>query len=96
MTKDTMAVESRTPVLDAIKILVAQEISGVPVVDRDLNLVGVLTEKDALRLLREREAHGAVVEDFMTKDVVACDGEDDLNKVYECLILLREGSWWAL
>ncbi|MBI4557894.1 MAG: CBS domain-containing protein [Candidatus Hydrogenedentes bacterium] len=85
MTQDTLAVETRTPIYDAVRILVERGISGLPVVDADLKLVGILTEKDVLQLLRERPSSRRFVEDYMTRDVVSFQEDTDLTAIAECL-----------
>ncbi len=85
MTREILAVQASTPVYDAIKLLVENEISGLPVVDGDLNLVGILTERDVLSLLRSRQGEGKRVEDFMSPDVISFDQETDLSVICDCL-----------
>lgn len=53
MTKDVISVTPDTKVEGAIKQLVANRISGVPVVHGDGSLFGIFTEDDALMLCRE-------------------------------------------
>jgi acetoin utilization protein AcuB len=50
MTKEVITVSSSTPVEDAARLLVDNNIGGVPVVD-DGKLVGIVTESDLFRLL---------------------------------------------
>lgn len=52
MTREVLAVKPETSVYDVARLLVEQRISGVPVVDEELKLVGILTEGD---LFRRRE-----------------------------------------
>jgi CBS domain-containing protein len=85
MTQDTLAVETRAPIYDAIRILVEHGISGLPVVDADLHLVGILTEKDVLNLLHERNGHERYVEDYMSREVTSFEEDTDLNTICECL-----------
>jgi CBS domain-containing protein len=49
MTKDVATVRPDTALADAIAIMLDRHVSGLPVVDRDGRLVGVLTEGDLLR-----------------------------------------------
>lgn len=62
-------------ILEAIAILTKKKISGGPVVDDEGHLVGVLSERDCLRLLAsdefyhdEEEEEGARVGQFMTTE----------------------------
>ena len=47
MTKDVISVKKTQPIYEAVEILTKHNVSGVPVVDDDMNLIGILSEKDA-------------------------------------------------
>ena len=51
MTKDVICVHIDTSIFEAIEIMANNGVSGVPVVDEDMTLVGILSEHDVLRLL---------------------------------------------
>jgi CBS domain-containing protein len=68
MAVSKFSVKPDTPVYDALDMLVAKKVSGLPVLDGD-TLVGFLTEKDCLRL--QATAHmynmtGRLVRDIMS------------------------------
>ena len=86
MTKDPTTVRRDTPIYDAMRTLVDQGITGMPVVEDDMTLVGVVSEKDMLRLLYEESLTNAEVQEFMSHDVVAFDQDDELIDACECLI----------
>lgn len=48
MTKEVIAVKSRDLVEDVIKILMDKNISGVPVVDEENHVIGIVTEGDLI------------------------------------------------
>ncbi|MCA1994973.1 MAG: CBS domain-containing protein [Coleofasciculus sp. S288] len=48
MSREPIVVRPETPIKEAIKILVEQRISGLPVVDKADKLVGVISETDLL------------------------------------------------
>ena len=79
--RDVMNTRPRTlspdmPILRAIEFLLRNDTPCVPVVDDRRHVVGVISEKDCLRLVAEGDAlqhevpHG-VVADFMTAAVVS-------------------------
>ncbi len=86
MTTDVMAVKRHTPISHVAEILVKNDITGLPVVNDDMTLAGIISEKDVLCLLSDLEDESAKVEDFMTKDVVSFDENEDLIAVCECLV----------
>jgi CBS domain-containing protein len=49
MTRGTIAVRDDVPIAEAAQLLDKHHISGLPVVDRDGELVGVLSQTDLLR-----------------------------------------------
>jgi CBS domain-containing protein len=49
MTSPVLSVVPDSPILEAIRIMLQRHISGLPVVDKDQRLVGMLTEGDLLR-----------------------------------------------
>jgi CBS domain-containing protein len=49
MTSPVISIEPETPVLQAVRIMLQRRISGLPVIDKDGRLVGMVTEGDFLR-----------------------------------------------
>jgi CBS domain-containing protein len=86
MTTDIKAVGMQTPIYDAVEILLGSDITGLPVIDDDMTLLGIITEKDVLTLLSQDEDDSATVEKYMTRDVVSFDDKTDLIEICECLI----------
>ncbi|MFA5631634.1 MAG: CBS domain-containing protein [Porticoccaceae bacterium] len=70
---------------DAVALILDHRISGLCVVDDEGNLVGVLSELDCLRATLsasyENRTRVGTVADYMTKDVIASDLEDDIVEV---------------
>ncbi len=48
MTSDPMTVKPETPLKEAIAILAQNKISGLPVVDEDDKLIGIISENDLM------------------------------------------------
>lgn len=51
MTKEPFIVNQDAPILDAAQMMLEKKISGIPVVDNDGKLIGILTESDIFRML---------------------------------------------
>jgi len=51
MTRNVMSVKVDTPIIDAAELMLEHKVSGLPVVDEDGSLVGVITESDIFRML---------------------------------------------
>jgi CBS domain-containing protein len=86
MKTDLITVNRHTPIHEAISILVENNITGLPVVDDDMSLAGIISEKDMLGLLYNIEDKPGNVEDFMTKQVMFFDQEDSLIDITESFI----------
>ena len=61
MTKAVVTVTPETPVMKAAGLMAVKEVSGVPVIDKDNNVVGVLSERDFLSRMG-----GGGTKNFMT------------------------------
>ncbi len=86
MTRNVITINKDLPVVDAIKLLVEKGISGLPVVSDDMNLLGVVSEKDLLNLVFASNLEGITVEEFMTSEVTSFSEDADLLTICECLM----------
>lgn len=76
-----------TPIYDAIRLMANRNLTALPVVDADLNLLGVLSEKDVLRLLYETaDRADQTVADYMAADVPSLDVDANLIDLCDHLI----------
>jgi CBS domain-containing protein len=86
MTKVVITARPDMPVYDAIRTLANRNITGLPVVDADLALVGMLSEKDVLKILYAAEGSPEqTVKDFMSTDVISFDADASLIDLCDCL-----------
>jgi len=86
MTKDVITVKKDTSIQETIRIMIENNITGLPVVDKRMQLVGIISEKDIMILLYNVGSRTGRVEDFMTRNVVCFEPEDSLAEVCECLL----------
>ena len=71
-------------ILAAISQLIEKRISGAPVVDKQGNLVGILSEKDCLRVALQASYHGESagrVREYMHTQVKAVDSDASIPDV---------------
>lgn len=86
MTKEVVVVWPETSVKEALELMLTNEISGIPVVERDMKLVGIITEKDLLRLCFEPGCiRKKAVKEFMTQPVVHFDENENIEDICQCL-----------
>ena len=87
MTKHVISVSEDTPIFEAVELLATNKVTGIPVVNDDLALVGILSEQDILRLFHtHEEERDKPVGDFMTQPAIYFDENEFLPEVCDCLI----------
>jgi predicted transcriptional regulator len=102
MAKDLIVFKPTMDIYAAIDVLVKSQISGAPVVDGDGRLIGIISQKDCLRILANGVFHNSpagVVSDYMTEAVMSIDPDVDiftvadifLNNVYRRIPVVENG-----
>ena len=87
MTKDVVSVNKDTPIYEALELLRKNDITGMPVIEDDMTLIGVITEKDVLELFyAEGYDQNEVVEFFMTRPAVSFGEDESLESVCDFLV----------
>ena len=62
------------------------KISGLPVVDSEKNLIGIVTEFDLVRALRaDKDLAATSVDELMTRDVISVQTDTPIDEVMEIL-----------
>lgn len=83
MTRNVLTVQDDAPVENAAKMMFENAVSGLPVVDENDLLVGVVTEFDVIA------KQGATIGDIMTRDVVTISETSDLESIAQMIIERR-------
>jgi CBS domain-containing protein len=86
MKTGLLTVKKAAPVYEAMDIMANKNITGLPVVDDYMNLLGIVSEKDVLKLLYDPEALPSVVGDVMTAGVTGFSQNTSLFDICRCLI----------
>ncbi len=84
MATKLLTLRADDDIYDAIGSLLSRRFSGAPVVDRNGSLIGILSEKDCLRLLANGSMHelpGGRVGDFMSTEVTTVLPEADIFRL---------------
>jgi len=81
MVKDVITIDPESTLADAIKILISKKISGMPVVDANGEMVGLISEKDILNCIFSGNLNNTRVKDVMTRNVVSFPLDTDVDKV---------------
>jgi CBS domain-containing protein len=86
MNRMVVCIKKNVSVLDSIRIMSEKNITGIPVVEDDMTLVGIISEQDVLRLFHTYEDEkDRMVNDFMTQPAIHFEMEEPLLDVCYCL-----------
>lgn len=89
MTTEVVTIGSNATIADAIQLLVSRRISGIPVVDRDSKLVGIITEFALLAMAYDHQVQNDPVAKHMTREVITVNATDSVNRVTDLFIVHR-------
>ncbi|MBU3955007.1 CBS domain-containing protein, partial [bacterium] len=90
MKKDVIIVSPDTSLQDAVDLLVEMKITGMPVVDPDGSISGIISEKDIIDYTNKNNIKTAKVRDAMSAKVTAFSSETDINII---AAVLSEGKF---
>lgn len=83
MVADVLVVHSGDSVDDAVRLIVDSRITGVPVVDADHRILGIVAESDVLG------KRGRTVDEVMTGDVITITEEQPLDAAAQVMLTRR-------
>ena len=86
MQTQLITVTEQTPLSEVIALLMAHHVSGLPVVDGDARLVGIITEKDLLHVCHEEPGAFRVAGDLMSRELRAFQVDAPLADLCDCLM----------
>jgi CBS domain-containing protein len=94
MKRDVITLCPHDTLDKAIELMVERHITGIPVLNEDRTLAGIITEKDILKYMLEQDAIRTLTDSnlcehtvyhAMTAKVVSFEEETPLEKIFECL-----------
>ncbi len=86
MSECVVSVTKETPMYEVAQLLSLNNISGIPVVDDEMAVQGIITEKDVLDLYHVMKyTENRTVNSSMSHEVTSFDVEDDLDDICICL-----------
>ena len=87
MRRDPVTLDQDATLEQAIATLCECGISGVPVLDKDKQLAGIISEFALLDVLFDPELKQEPVADYMTRDVHTLKEEDSLTRAVQMIAL---------
>jgi CBS domain-containing protein len=89
MNEDLVTIRPEASIKEAIELLISKEISGLPVVDGQGRLVGVITEFALLAMVYDQQVQDHPVSRHMTREVITIDVDDPINRIADLCIVHR-------
>jgi CBS domain-containing protein len=89
MTQELVTIHPDATIKAAIDLLISKEISGLPVVDDQNHLVGVITEFALLAMVYDQAVQNHPVSQHMTREVITVDADDPINRIADLCIVHR-------
>ena len=84
MTTDVITAGKDMMLTEVMELLLRWHISGLPVVDDESNLIGIISEIDLVNLTFSGNAADTSVEEVMTRNVITFQPDSDLAQLIEC------------
>jgi CBS domain-containing protein len=89
MTKDLVTIRPDATIKEAIDLLISKQISGLPVVDDERHLIGVITEFALLAMVYDEKVQNHPVSQHMTREVITVEADDPINRIADLCIVHR-------
>ena len=88
MTPTVISISPDDLFVDAMDLIIENKISGLPVIDSDGRLVGIISEFDRIKLAGDetKDLANSTVADRMTHGVITVDENATLDQVAELLV----------
>lgn len=89
MSSRVITIHPHATLQEAIHLVLEHRVSGLPVVDDDQRLIGIITEFALLALAYDQELRQQAVEQHMTRDVLTVNAADGVNQLADLFIVHR-------
>ena len=86
MTTNVITFKADQEITDVTETIIERKISGAPVVNNEGEIIGIITEKDCLRVIYDEKYHNLFpnqgkVTNYMSKKVVTVDHNIKINEL---------------
>ncbi|HEG43523.1 MAG TPA: CBS domain-containing protein [Phycisphaerales bacterium] len=93
MSANVVTITEETTIPEAIALLVKHNITGLPVVDKTMKLIGIISEKDILKIAYSFQTKkydssnpANTIQSVMSTDIVSFDINDRISDICKCLM----------
>ncbi len=84
MSNELVTVTADVPIYEAVRTIVNKGLTALPVVKADNVLVGIISEKDVLKVMAEDKT--GTVENYMTTSLFTMGPDSDIDDVAKALV----------
>jgi acetoin utilization protein AcuB len=92
MTVRVVTIRQTATVREALKTLAELDVRHLPVVDEREELVGMISERDLLRLRRSHDVLGQAVSEVMSADVLVVNPATHVDEIIDLMTEHRVGA----
>lgn len=86
MEKNVFTISVQSSWEDALNIMLENNVGGLPVVDEEDRVVGIITERDLMKHLSIEKKCDASVSDYMTKGVITADPKMSIEDAMKLMV----------
>lgn len=86
MEREVIAAEFTSSFEDVLELLLKNRVGGMPIVDRDDRVIGILTERDVLHYLSSHKDFDGVVSDYMTRGVITAGPDTTIREAMKTMV----------
>lgn len=85
MNEEVFSVDKNDSIEEAISLIVSTGTGGVPIVDKENKVIGIITERDVVRYISDLIIPSNV-ENYMSKDVIRVDSSSKIKDVTKTMV----------
>ncbi|WP_423792708.1 CBS domain-containing protein [Methanocaldococcus indicus] len=86
MTKDVVTLSENADIDEAIETFLEKNVGGVPIVNKDNKILGVITERDVIKTLIDKIDEDTTIDKYTTKKVICATPGERLKDVARTMV----------
>ena len=86
MERNVIAADFTSSFEDVLELLLENRVGGMPIVDREGRVVGILTERDVLHYLSSHKNFDGLVSDYMTRGVITAEPDTTIREAMKIMV----------
>ena len=88
LTREIISINENSTIYDAIKLLSKNKIGALPVINNQMKLCGIISERDIINVISENKSINfslSLIDSIMTAKVITCDKNTKSNVLMEIM-----------